>query len=95
MAMSNEKMLESMRSMHERMKQMGYQPSYRKPEEKNPKQILLDWVASVKDAAEEAECYIDDPDAYSKGVIVSELRAAISNILGQCAAMEIVLRNSD
>ena len=62
--------------------------------EKNPKQILLDWVQNVRDTANSAEYYLDDSEAFSKEVIVSELRSAIANILGQCTAMITVLKNS-
>ena len=62
---------------------------------KSPNQILLDWVQNVKDTANSAEYYLDDSEAFSKEVIVAELRSAISNILGQCTTMITVLKNSN
>ena len=63
--------------------------------EKNPKQILLDWVENVKDTAAASHWYLIDQESYSKEVIVSELRDTIANILGQCEAMLTVLKNSN
>ena len=55
---------------------------------KNPKQVLIDWVEGVKDSAVLAKNCLNngDPD-YAK--------EHLSNLLGQCKAMETVLKNSD
>ena len=56
--------------------------------EKNPKQVLIDWVEEVNKAANIASTNIDKCDYY-------KAHLAIFHILGQCDAMMAVLNNSD
>lgn len=56
--------------------------------EKNPKQILIDWVKEVQKAANIAYDNLDDCKYHSA-------QLAIYHILGQCETMMTVLKNSD
>ena len=92
-AMSNEAMLKAMMPMKEKMEKT-------KNEDKNPKQILIDWVAGVRSSAEEAKHYLKSDTMitgfdYEKKQLIDEATDCIANILGQCKAMEVVLNNSD
>ena len=64
--------------------------------EKNPKQVLIDWVINVESSAEEAREHVQK---YVKGDSSSghlnSARENLSCILGQCEAMMTVLKNSD
>ncbi len=67
---------------------MDYQPEEELMKEKNPKQILIDWVKEVQKAANIAYENIDDCKYYNA-------QLAIYHILGQCETMMTVLKNSD
>lgn len=64
---------------------MGWQPSGK---QKNPKQVLIDWVENVQNSAERATALLNNNRSYSA-------RQELCNIVGQCTAMMTVLRNSD
>lgn len=57
-------------------------------EEKNPKQILIDWVKEVQKAADQVLIDLNDCDYY-------RAKADVNYIRGQCNVMMTVLKNSD
>lgn len=61
------------------------------PEEKNPKQVLIDWVTGVRSAAYRANTALHIGGKDAMGVASDE----ISMIRGMCEAMMVVLENSD
>ena len=65
-------------------------------EEKNPKQILIDWVKGVRESAENAKGYINYVAAINgRTEDLDEASDCIADIIGQCKAMMTVLNNSD
>ena len=72
---------------------MGYQPiGYRQEEklrkEKNPKQILIDWVTEVQKTANQISTDID------RNCFI-HAKETTKYLLGQCNTMMTVLNNSD
>lgn len=57
-------------------------------EEKNPKQILIDWVKEVQKAADQVLIDLNDCHYY-------RAKADVNYIRGQCNTMMTVLKNSD
>ena len=75
---------------------MGWQPSGKQPlnnermsgKQKNPKQVLIDWVENVQTSAERSNSFLNNGCTHSA-------QQELCNIVGQCTAMMTVLRNSD
>ena len=63
--------------------------------EKNPKQVLIDWVTSVQHDASMGNSFIHTNSGCSKEDKLNEAAEYFSRILGQCQAMMTVLKNSD
>ena len=63
--------------------------------EKNPKQILLDWVNDVYVYAVSAKKHLRHKDWHGKYDEIDQVSEDLSNIIGQCTAMKAVLKNSD
>ena len=61
------------------------------PEEKNPKQVLIDWVINVRSAANRANAALHSERKDAKDVASDE----IGMIRGMCESMMVVLENSD
>lgn len=60
-------------------------------QEKNPKQVLIDWVNNVRQSAWRAQEALRG-NSKKKEDIASDY---IGEILGECKAMEAVLKNSN
>lgn len=67
---------------------MGYQPKQSKENNKNPKQILIDWVDGVYEVSIHVRNAIKDRNLD----LATDENA---RIIGMCEAMKIVLKNSD
>jgi hypothetical protein len=63
--------------------------------EKNPKQILIDWVKNVNYAATYGKNAIHNSNGFSKEKKLDVASGQFERILGQCEAMMTVLDNSD
>jgi hypothetical protein len=61
------------------------------PEEKNPKQVLIDWVTGVRSAAYRAKNVLHSGRKDAVDLASDE----IASITGMCEAMMVVLENSD
>ena len=61
--------------------------------EQNPKQILIDWVDGVSQCAKEGQHFIkkSSENPYTR---LNKVQNYLSQILGLCQAMDIVLKNS-
>lgn len=75
-------------SLQNEDRDMGYQPEEELRKEKNPKQILIDWVKEVQKATDQVLIDLNDCHYY-------RAKADINYIRGQCNAMMTVLKNSD
>ena len=67
---------------------MGYQPEEELRKEKNPKQVLIDWVTEVQKAANQV-CKDIDRNCFLHA------KETTNYILGQCNTMMTVLKNTD
>ena len=68
--------------------------------EKNPKQVLIDWVKNVDDVAEKLkDCLkskkLSSPYDYERREVLDLASDYASDLLGQCKTMITVLNNSD
>jgi predicted AlkP superfamily phosphohydrolase/phosphomutase len=63
--------------------------------EKNPKQVLIDWVKNVDYAATCGKSAIHGNNGLSKEKKLEVASGQFERILGQCEAMMTVLNNSD
>ena len=63
--------------------------------EKNPKQVLIDWVKNVNYAATCGKNAIHGNNGLSKEKKLDVASGQFERILGQCEAMMTVLNNSD
>lgn len=63
--------------------------------EKNPKQILIDWVKNVNYAATCGKNALRDNNGLTKEKKLDAAFGQFERILGQCEAMMTVLNNSD
>lgn len=70
---------------------INYNAFSNRPVEKNPKQVLIDWVISVRSAAERANNALHSGRKDAMDVASDE----IGVIRGMCEAMLNVLENSD
>lgn len=63
--------------------------------EKNPKQILIDWVRNVNSAATCGKNALHNNNGLSKEKKFDVASGQFERIIGQCEAMMTVLNNSD
>jgi hypothetical protein len=63
--------------------------------EKNPKQVLIDWVNNVYFVASTGDNFIQTNNGFSKEDKLKEAANYFNQIMGQCEAMMTVLKNSD
>ena len=63
--------------------------------EKNPKQVLIDWVNNVNFVASTGDNFIQTNNGFSKEDKLKEAANYFNQIMGQCEAMMTVLKNSD
>lgn len=84
---------------------MGWQPIGKQPfsnermsgKQKNPKQILIDWVKGVQYDAEIVYEEAKDVIGYTSNdeERIEKIRDYTASIIGRCKTMMIVLENSD
>ena len=67
---------------------MGYKQKESTMKEKNPKQVLIDWVKEVQKATDQVLIDLNNCHYY-------RAKADVNYIRGQCNAMMTVLNNSD
>ena len=63
--------------------------------EKNPKQVLIDWVMNVQHAASSGHNIIYANNGFTKEEKLRMADEWFNRILGQCETMMTVLKNSD
>ena len=63
--------------------------------EKNPKQVLIDWVTSVQNDASMGNKFIHSNSWHSKEDKLNKATECFIRILGQCETMMTVLKNAD
>lgn len=98
----NQDSIAFMKSMHRESDYMGVSRNVKEfdddkmsGKEKNPKQVLTDWVKNVSCAATCGKNAIHGNNGLSKEKKLDVASGQFERILGQCDAMMTVLNNSD